>query len=262
MRRVLRALALVLIVVVCAVAAAAWWVAAPVEQLRGTYVYLPAGAKTTRAAGLGVSTNVGLGDVPELLLLSLLFNEDKKFFEHHGFDLTEIANSVRDWASRGRRLRGASTITQQLARTLFAGPGRTLPRKLVEAVDTVRLEHAFTKDEILLMYLNSVEWGRGVHGVAEASARYFKKAPADLEPMECVFLAAIIPSPRRLTTSADAWEVRPATAVRMRRLFEGVRAAMNAVSNGAGATSRDPGVRLVGAVRAARERAESRQVTR
>src|SRR4051812_15920553 len=168
-RRMLRLVLWTTVVAACVALGAAWWVAAPVEQLRGTYAYRPASGAPPRQAGLGVATNLALADVPEVLLVALLFNEDKKFFEHHGFDVTEIANSVRDWATRGRRLRGASTITQQLARTLFAGSGRTVGRKLVEAVDTVRLERAFTKEEILLLYLNTVEWGRGVHGIGEAA---------------------------------------------------------------------------------------------
>jgi monofunctional glycosyltransferase len=245
----------------CVVAGVARYVAAPVDQLRDTLVYRPAGSATVRAAGLGAEGTVALDQVPEILLLSLLLNEDKKFFEHHGFDFEEIGNSVRAWIG-GRDLRGASTLTQQLARTIFQGPGRTIRRKLVEAIDTVKLERSLTKDEILVLYLNNVEWGAGVYGIAAAAAHYFKRSPAELEPMQCVFLVAILPSPRRLAASLETWRIPRATAVRMRRLLAEVRGVLDARAAGDEAGANDAGAGLVAAVRAARERAHGRRAAR
>jgi monofunctional biosynthetic peptidoglycan transglycosylase len=233
----------------------------PVDRLRDTLVYRPAGAPTTREAGLGVAGNVALDQVPEILLLALLFNEDKKFFEHHGFDFEEIGNSVREWIG-GRRLRGASTVTQQLARTIFQGPGRTIRRKLVEAIDTVRLEHTLTKDEVLVLYLNTVPWGPGVYGIAAAAAHYFKRPPAELEPMACVFLAAILPSPGRLAAGFETWRLPPATAARMRRLLGGVRGVLGGRVIGGGGGANEAGAGLLAAVRGARERARDQRAAR
>ncbi len=248
------AVRVVLLVVTLALAAVVTrYLVAPVGRLRDRITYTPAGATAAREAGLAVTANVGLDAVPEAFLVALLYNEDKKFFEHHGFDVEQIEVSLREWMSGERRLRGASTVTQQLARTIFEGSGRTFRRKVVEAIDTVKLERTFSKDEILLLYVNTVAWGPGVYGVAAAADHYFKKAPADLDPMECVYLAAILPSPGRLGGDLDSWQVPHATATRMRRLLAGVRGEDGARNRA------DPVAPLLAAVRAARERAHARR---
>jgi membrane peptidoglycan carboxypeptidase len=184
----------------------------------------------------------------------LVFNEDKKFFWHHGFDLEEVSNSVGEWARGRRRLRGASTLTQQLARTIFLSTDRTVTRKVLEAIDTVELERHFTKDEILLLYVNNVEWGPGVYGVGAAAAHYFSKKPAALEPLECVFLVAILPSTRRLGADFRKRPLKHATTVRMRHLLDGLRDASTRAGED-GSASNDLGARLIAAVREARARA-------
>ena len=247
----------VLTVIAIGVAAsAAFYIAAPVDQLRDALVYLPAGSATTREAGLGVDA-VALDEIPETLLVALLFNEDKKFFTHHGFDLEEIANSVSDWVRGRQHLRGASTLTQQLARTIFLSRERTITRKVLEAIETIKLERHFSKDEILSLYVNNVEWGPHVYGVGAAAAYYFRRKPAELEPLQSVFLVAILPSTARLAADFGKRPLKRATMVRMRRLIAGVR---RATARGERSTSDDPVTLIVPAVRDARHRAYARRV--
>ena len=238
------------------VAAAAGYLMAPVGELRASHVYIPAGSATPREAGLAAA-NVGLDEVPEHLLIGLLHSEDKNFFEHHGFDFAEIGASIRQWIRDGRPLRGASTLTQQLARSIFLTRERTFMRKIREAIDTVKLERYFTKDEILLLYLNNVEWGRGVYGIAAAAAHYFEKPPAELDARQCAFLVAILPSPIRL---AAAFTRHRATPLRMQRVLTVLQRAAAAHVGGGGEPD-DALVRLLPSVRKARERASGRRAT-
>jgi len=93
---------------------------------------------------------------------------------------------------------GASTITQQLAKNVFLSTEKSLHRKLKEAILTYRLERALTKNRILEIYLNVIEWGDGIYGIEAASRTYFGKPAASLDAAEAAFLAAMIPNPRRL----------------------------------------------------------------
>jgi membrane peptidoglycan carboxypeptidase len=120
----------------------------------------------------------------------------------------------------------------------------------------VKLERHFTKDEILLLYVNNVEWGPGVFGIASAAAHYFQKAPADLEPSQCAFLVAILPNPIRL---AAAFKKRRGTALRMQRVLAVLERAGDDRVAVDGSGSNDPLVRLIPAVREARERATARR---
>ena len=127
---------------------------------------------------------------------AVLAAEDDRFYLHFGFDLEEIQNAL-DRAKRGRRLRGASTITQQVAKNLFLWEGRSFVRKGYEAYLTLVLELCLPKDRILDLYLNLAEWGDGVFGAEMAARTHFKKSAKRLTPMESARLAAILPSPRR-----------------------------------------------------------------
>jgi monofunctional biosynthetic peptidoglycan transglycosylase len=117
--------------------------------------------------------------------------EDSRFRTHWGIDPVEL----REAAAAGWR-RGASTITQQLAKNLYLSSSRNVWRKLKEAVTAVRLEAALSKDRILELYLNAVEWGPGIWGVEAASRHYFGVAPADLSDEQAAALAATLPHPR------------------------------------------------------------------
>ena len=126
---------------------------------------------------------------------AVLVGEDIGFFSHHGFALAEMQRALED-AFRDQELpRGASTITQQLAKNLWLSPSRNPLRKGKEALLTWELERSLSKRRILELYLNVVEFGPGVYGVGAASQRYFGKAAADLDDHEAAQLAAVLPNP-------------------------------------------------------------------
>ncbi len=129
--------------------------------------------------------------------LAMVAGEDQKFPYHHGFDLDSIQDAL-DAADDGRRLRGASTISQQTAKNLFLWNGRSFVRKGLEAYFTVLIELSWPKQRILEVYMNIAELGDGVYGVGAASEAYFHVAPAQLGPAQAARLAAVLPSPRRL----------------------------------------------------------------
>jgi monofunctional biosynthetic peptidoglycan transglycosylase len=138
-----------------------------------------------------------LSQISPALVHALLLAEDDQFFQHSGFDLSQILVALqKDWQEK-RFAYGGSTLTQQLARTLYLSPRKNILRKAKEAFITLWLEHTLSKTRILEIYLNVVEWGRGIYG-AEAAARfYFRKPAKDLTPDESVALVSILPSPRR-----------------------------------------------------------------
>ncbi len=174
---------------------AASWL--PVFALR--FFAPPATAFMLQQAGLGRfqyhwTDWRALGTLPALAVLA---SEDQRFFEHHGFDLGAIETALADRAA-GRPLRGASTITQQVAKNLFLWSGRSFVRKALEAWFTVLLEVTWPKRRILEMYLNIAEFGPGVYGVPAAAQRFFGKPPAALSAGDAALLAAVLPNPHEL----------------------------------------------------------------
>lgn len=142
-------------------------------------------------------TWVDLAQVPRDLQRAVVLAEDGNFFTHHGFDW-EAIRAARARNDREQRVRfGGSTITQQLAKNLYLSPSRTWVRKGREAVITVLMEQFLSKERILELYLNSIELGPGVFGVAEGARHHFAKPVGQLTRAECCRLAAIIPSPLR-----------------------------------------------------------------
>ena len=127
---------------------------------------------------------------------AVLVAEDAAFFEHDGIDLKELRASLEANWEEGRFTRGASTITQQLAKNLYLSPSRNPVRKLKELMITRRLEAALPKRRILEIYLNVIEWGDGVFGAEAASRTYFGKTAAALSPDEAALLAGAIINPR------------------------------------------------------------------
>jgi monofunctional biosynthetic peptidoglycan transglycosylase len=134
---------------------------------------------------------------------AVLVSEDSAFFQHQGFDWTQIKESIRrDWKDK-RFSRGASTITQQLAKNLYLSTSRNPLRKIQEFFIAQELERELTKNRIFEIYLNVIEWGDGIYGVHAASIQYFGKSPGDLLPEEAAVLAAMIPNPRRYTPARN-----------------------------------------------------------
>ncbi len=128
--------------------------------------------------------------------VSVIASEDQKFFDHHGFDMQAIDKAM-DNNQRGRRVRGASTISQQVAKNLFLWSGRNYLRKGLEAWYTVLIEALWPKRRIVEVYVNVAEFGDGIYGAEAAAQAYFHKSAAQLNASESARLAAVLPSPRR-----------------------------------------------------------------
>jgi monofunctional biosynthetic peptidoglycan transglycosylase len=129
--------------------------------------------------------------------IAVVAAEDQMFPEHFGFDIESISDAMEKH-SKGKRLRGASTISQQVAKNLFLWSGRSFIRKGIEAYFTLLIEALWPKQRILEVYLNIAEFGRGIFGVGAASEAFFKKSPSKLRPSEAALLAAVLPNPLRL----------------------------------------------------------------
>lgn len=134
--------------------------------------------------------------VSKALPIALIAAEDQKFPSHHGFDFDAIQDAFAE-AEEGERLRGASTISQQVAKNLFLWNGRSFVRKGLEAYFTVLIEGLWPKRRILEVYLNIAEFGDGLYGAAAASEQYFRITPAQLDARQSALLAAVLPNPSR-----------------------------------------------------------------
>lgn len=139
---------------------------------------------------------VPLDQISPNLKRAVIVGEDIEFFSHEGFAVSEIKEAIRD-ALSGTRLRGASTITQQLAKNLWLSPSKNPLRKLREALLTRQLENHLSKRRILELYLNVVEFGPGIYGAEAAARHYFGKPAAQLSEWESAQLAASLPRPSR-----------------------------------------------------------------
>lgn len=146
--------------------------------------------------------------------LAVIAAEDQKFAEHWGFD---FASMEKAWQHnrRGRKVRGGSTLSQQVAKNLYLWPGQSYVRKGIEAYFTLLIETLWPKQRILEVYLNSAEFGKGVFGVEAASRRYFRKPAARLNTRESALLAAVLPAPKRFLVN------KPSGFVRARQVWIG-----------------------------------------
>jgi monofunctional biosynthetic peptidoglycan transglycosylase len=152
---------------------------------------------------------VGLREISPHLMRAVVVAEDIEFFSHHGFSWSEIRAALAE-ATAGARPRGASTLSQQLAKNLWLSPRRSVWRKLQEAALTVDLERSLSKRRILELYLNVVPFGPGIVGAEAAARTYFKKPALFLTEREAAMLAASLsrPSQWNPTTTSDAYRAR------------------------------------------------------
>jgi monofunctional biosynthetic peptidoglycan transglycosylase len=137
-----------------------------------------------------------VGQISQSMIQAVVASEDNLFMKHHGFDRNQISKAF-DEARNGRRLRGASTISQQTAKNVFLCPARSYLRKGLEACFTLLIEWIWGKERIMEVYLNSVEMGTGIYGVEAASREYCGKHAHELTPAESALFAAMLPAPRR-----------------------------------------------------------------
>jgi hypothetical protein len=138
-----------------------------------------------------------LEEFGDRLPAAVLAAEDQRFYSHPGYDTSEITAALTQWSAVPRTLRGASTLTQQLARSLYTGGERSALRKLRELLYAVEMERTLGKPRILELYLNTVDWGPGLCGARVAARTYFGKAPSRLSTLETAWLAASLRQPQR-----------------------------------------------------------------
>ncbi len=155
--------------------------------------------------------------ISKQVALAVIASEDQRFPDHNGFDFKQIDKAL-EARERGRRARGASTISQQVAKNLFLWPGRSWVRKGLEAGITVLIEALWSKQRILEVYLNIVEFGRGTYGVQAASQRFFHADARRITTSQAALLAAVLPAPKRFRVDAPSRYVRSRQAWIIRQM--------------------------------------------
>ncbi len=165
-------------------------------------------------------TWVPLSRISPALVRAVVASEDEKFCMHHGFDWVQMREAWHQFMVGHRRPRGASTISMQTAKNVFLWPGRSVLRKAIEAYFTVLIETLWGKPRIIEVYLNVIEWGRGIYGAEAAARTYFGHGAAALSPREATVLAAVLPNPRKLSASSPgAYVEGRAATIRARMPF-------------------------------------------
>ncbi len=141
-------------------------------------------------------TWVAIDAISSNLVLAVICSEDQNFMDHFGIDIKAIERSVAASKKGRKRLRGASTISQQTAKNVFLWPGRSWARKGLEVYFTMLIELIWSKQRILEVYLNSIEMGNGIYGAQAAAQHYFKKSARNLSRTQAAAIAAVLPNPR------------------------------------------------------------------
>lgn len=140
-------------------------------------------------------TWVGLEDISPVMVRAVMASEDGRFMEHWGFDLKELIKMKKEHKSKGKKIRGCSTISQQVAKNCFTFCGHSWWRKGFEAYYTVLIELFWSKERIMEVYLNIAETGKGVFGVEDAAQKYFGRSAAKLNTHQAVSIACVLPNP-------------------------------------------------------------------
>jgi monofunctional biosynthetic peptidoglycan transglycosylase len=161
---------------------------------------------------------VPLSKIPEDVVNAIIVAEDGTFWTHGGFDWFEFRESMERNLTEGRAARGASTITQQLVKNLYLSPSKNPLRKLREWILTWWMEQNLKKRRILEIYLNVIEWGRGIYGINAAAQAYFGKPVQELTRDEGIRLAAVIPNPTRHGANEDSNYLERRTAIILNRM--------------------------------------------
>jgi monofunctional glycosyltransferase len=142
-----------------------------------------------------------IDDIGTNMIKAAVVSEDLKFFEHYGFDFEQIYKAIKNRINGGKKLRGASTISQQTAKNLFFTPNRSWLRKGLEFYLTICIEVLWTKKRILEVYLNIIEMGNGIYGAEAAAQFYFNKSIDKLSKQEAAVIVACFPNPRKWTAN-------------------------------------------------------------
>ncbi len=143
--------------------------------------------------------SVSIQKISKYVPLAVIASEDQKFFEHFGFDIEQIEKAMKENERkknfRKKRIRGASTVSMQLAKNIFLSPGKNIIRKGAEAYFTLLLELFWSKERIMEVYLNNAEMGKGVYGIEAASKVYYKKPASKINAVEAATIIAVLPNP-------------------------------------------------------------------
>ena len=165
--------------------------------------YTPEGAPMEIESGPGAADWAAYSHISKFMETAVITCEDGRFESHDGFDHEAIKNSIRENLRTGKFVRGASTISMQLAKNLYLPRDKTVSRKLEEAILTMYLEQALTKEQIMELYLNVVELGPRVYGVEAAAAHYFHSSAGQLSLSQALYLASVLPAPQLSHFSAS-----------------------------------------------------------
>ena len=150
---------------------------------------------------------IAWNEVPPVLAVAVIASEDQKFFQHNGFDWDSIRSAIEE-SRTGGRLRGASTISQQVAKNLYLWPDQSWPRKGAEAYLTGWIELLWPKRRILEVYLNVAEFADGIFGAGAAADHVIGRAPGEFTSYDGALLAAVLPNPKRLSAAEPSDYVR------------------------------------------------------
>jgi thioredoxin reductase len=213
-----------------------------IERLKGPFDYRARsrdGTVTVVRVGPDSPDFIPLADVPPLFLRTLLIGEDANFYGHPGIDLKEIPVALADDLATGTFARGASTISQQVAKNLFLSRARTVSRKLEELALALLLDSRLGKSRLLEIYVNVIEWGPHLYGLRPAARHYFDEEPAELTPKQMAFLVSLVPGPLKYQRSFAGGTPTP--------FLEGRMATLLAKLNSVGALSDDEYARALDA---------------
>lgn len=156
---------------------------------------------------------VSLDEMSAYMPVAVMASEDQRFLDHHGFDMVEIKKAI-DESKRGKRNRGASTITQQTAKNVFLWHGHSFVRKGLEAYFTALIELFWGKHRIMEVYLNSIEMGDGIYGVEAVAQAHFGRSGLNLSRPNCALIAATLPNPLRFSSAHPSpYMLRRQTAI-------------------------------------------------
>ncbi len=170
---------------------------------------------------------VELKDMSPELKAAIIVSEDWDFYRHPGIDFEQIKKALRDYIQDGQKLRGASTISQQLAKNLFLSHDRSFVRKLQELLITMELEKTLSKDKILEVYLNIIQYGDGLYGIKNATQFYFRNPPSGINSKEAAFLAMLLPNPVRYAQSYQDKKLTDYAEKTIRDIQEKMRVFLN-----------------------------------
>lgn len=161
---------------------------------------------------------ISLEKMPKDMVKAVIASEDAHFLSHNGFDFKAIKQAIEHNKKNNKTKRGASTISQQTAKNVFLWPSRSWLRKGLEAYFTVLIEFFWDKQRIIEVYLNSIEMGNGIFGIAAVADKHFDKEPEELTKRQCALIAATLPNPIKFNSAAPSPYMRKRQRVILREM--------------------------------------------